>query len=88
MDFSDRDQVEKKLTKLIKEVQKAKCSDSKYKELGSILNEIGQNEELFEEYKDLYYEISDKLIMAGINLEKCGCDPIRGKIPEDKKPKT
>ena len=80
MDLKNRKEVENKVNSLIKELKKADCTELTYKEMGDLLNQIAQ----MPEYEDLYDEAADELIMAGINLEKCGCDPIRGKIPADK----
>jgi hypothetical protein len=87
MDFNDRTQVEQKIKELIVEVKKAGCSRTKYEELGSILNQIAQDETLLKKYEDLYDDAADELVMSGVSLEKCGCDPLLRKIPGDKEPK-
>jgi len=87
MDFNDRNQVEQKIKELITEVKHAGCSRTKYDELGAILNKIAQDESLLKMYGDLYDAAEDELIMSGVSLEKCGCDPLLRKIPADKEPK-
>ncbi|MHA1380893.1 MAG: hypothetical protein ACTSRG_21210 [Candidatus Helarchaeota archaeon] len=80
MDLKDKASVEKTVKSLIKDVQKENCTKNEYEQLGSILNQIAN----FPEYQDLYDEAADELIEAGVDLEKCGCDPITKKIPADK----
>ena len=87
MDYNDIAQVEKNIKELLKEVKKAGCATSKYEELGSILNKIGQDKELLKKYGDIFDDVLDELMMAGVSLEKCGCDPLLRKIPGDKEPK-
>ena len=84
IDFENKEVVTKKLKALVKDVQKEACSSTTYDELSNIMKTIGQDDNLYKKYKDLYEEIEDELMLAGQNLEKCGCDPIKRQTPGDK----
>ncbi|MFX0132684.1 MAG: hypothetical protein ACFFDN_03460 [Candidatus Hodarchaeota archaeon] len=87
MNFNNRTEVEQKIKELVAEVKVAGCSRTKYDELGAILNKIAQDQTLLKKYEDLYDDAADELVMSGVSLEKCGCDPLLRKIPGDKEPK-
>ncbi len=87
MDFNNKTQVENKIAELIAEVKKEGCAKAKYEELGSILNKIGQDEDLLKKYETLFDDALDEMMMSGVSMEKCGCDPLLKKIPADKEPK-
>ena len=84
LDFNDTNLVTKKVKELVKAVQKESCDAKLFNELSEIMKVIGQDDKLFEKYKDLYMEAEDELMMAGADLEKCGCDPLKRQIPRDK----
>jgi len=81
IDFENEGQVTTKLKALVKEVQKETCSSTTYDELSGIMKTIGQDDNLYKKYKDLYEEIEDELMFAGANMGKCGCDPIKRQTP-------
>ena len=76
-----------RITELLAEVKKEGCAKTTYEELGSILNKIGQDEDLLKKYENLFDDALDEMMMSGVSLEKCGCDPLLRKIPGDKEPK-
>ena len=86
IDFNDENLVSKKVKELVKEIQKSKdrCDPGVYKDLSNIMETIGQDNKLYEKYQDLYMEAEDELMMAGADLAKCGCDPLKRQIPPDK----
>ena len=81
IDFENKTEVTTTLKNLVKEVQGESCSSTTYETLSEIMKTIGQDNKLYEEYKDLYEEIEDELMLAGANLEKCGCDPLKRQTP-------
>ena len=79
IDFENKEMVTTKLKELVKEFQGDSCSATSYEELNNLMKAIGQNDELYKKYKDIYEEIEDELMLAGTNLEKCSCDPLTRK---------
>ena len=88
LDFNNKEKVKRKIKELVKLVQEDSCDASTYEELSAIMKKIGQDDKLYKKYKDIYDEAEDELMIAGQDLQKCGCDPLRRQIPTDKKPKV
>ncbi|NHI92546.1 MAG: hypothetical protein EAX96_08580 [Candidatus Lokiarchaeota archaeon] len=84
LDFNNLNLIRTKIKELVKEVQSKSCDTTVFDELSNIMKTIGQDDKLYQKYKDIYEEAEDELMLAGADLEKCGCDPIKRQIPADK----
>lgn len=77
-------ETKKRIKELISELEKETCGELLINEMKDILESIGQDDELYKKYTDIYDEAADALMLAGIDAESCRCDPLRKHIPHNK----
>lgn len=80
----DINSTKKRIKELMIELGKKSCNTNLIDEMKEILEIIGQDNDLYEKYLDIYDEAADSLMFAGIEAEECVCDPLRKHIPKSK----
>ncbi|TFG04879.1 MAG: hypothetical protein EU536_03540 [Promethearchaeota archaeon] len=85
MNIENIAETKKYLQELMSDVEKPGCDNKRIDELKNVLEKIGNNPVIYAKYQDIYPDVADALMFAGVSADDCKCDPLRNHTPVDKR---